>query len=108
MGDSLAAGVTPYHSIDKGYVDFLVNRYKQSQYEIKLDNYGVPGYRTTHIVNERLDPTNSKDGTLRESIKNAELITHGQYHRGLINHLLRQNTQQPVGTDYIIYKREKK
>jgi uncharacterized damage-inducible protein DinB len=30
---------------------------------------------------------------------------HGQYHRGQINLLLRQNAAQPTGTDYIIYKR---
>lgn len=30
---------------------------------------------------------------------------HGQYHRGQINLLLRQNAIQPIGTDYIIYKR---
>lgn len=75
LGDSLAAGVTPYHSINKGYADFLRDRYEQSQYDIKLINYGFPGYRTTHIVNELLNPTHSKYGPLRESIKNAELVT---------------------------------
>ncbi|MEW8987034.1 MAG: SGNH/GDSL hydrolase family protein [Bacillus sp. (in: firmicutes)] len=52
LGDSLAAGATPYSALDKGYVDFLVDRYEQSQYEVKLDNYGYPGYRTTHIISE--------------------------------------------------------
>lgn len=75
LGDSLAAGATPYSALDKGYVDFLVDRYEQSQYEVKLDNYGYPGYRTTHIISELLNPVNSKYGPLRESIKNAELIT---------------------------------
>lgn len=75
LGDSLAAGATPYRELDKGYVDFLVARYEQLQYEVKLDNYGVPGYRTTNIVNELLNPTNSKYALLRESIKNAELVT---------------------------------
>jgi lysophospholipase L1-like esterase len=75
LGDSLAAGATPYRELDKGYADFLVDRYEQSQYEITLNNYGVPGYRTTNIVSELLNSTNSKYGPLRESIKNAELIT---------------------------------
>jgi lysophospholipase L1-like esterase len=75
LGDSLAAGVTPYHSIDKGYADFLVNRFEQSKYDIQLDNYGYPGYKTTNIVNELLNPTNPKYGPLRESIKEAELVT---------------------------------
>jgi len=75
LGDSLAAGATPYHKLDKGYVDFLVDRYEQSQFDVKLDNYGYPGYRTTHIVSELLNPANSKYAPLRESIKNAELVT---------------------------------
>ncbi|SHS13916.1 GDSL-like Lipase/Acylhydrolase [Mycobacteroides abscessus subsp. abscessus] len=75
LGDSLAAGATPYRALDKGYVDFLVDRYEQSQYEITVDNYGFPGYKTTNIVNELFDPSNIKYGSLRESIKNAELVT---------------------------------
>ncbi len=75
LGDSLAAGATPYRALDKGYVHFLVDRYEQSQYEITVDNYGFPGYKTTNIVNELFDPSNIKYGSLRESIKNAELVT---------------------------------
>ncbi len=75
LGDSLAAGATPYHKLDKGYADFLVDRYEQSQYEITLDNYGVPGYRTTNIVSELLNPNNANYAELRNSIKNAELVT---------------------------------
>lgn len=93
LGDSLAVGVTPYHSIDRGYVDFLVDRYKQSQYDIKLDNYGYPGYQTTNIVNELLNPTNPKYGQLRESIKEAELVTIDIGANDLLTHLnnIKQN-----------------
>jgi lysophospholipase L1-like esterase len=75
LGDSLAAGRTPYGVDKDGYVDFLTSRFEQSQYNIKLDNYGVSGYRTTHIYNELFNPTNPKFASLRGSISDAELVT---------------------------------
>ncbi|WP_223701127.1 GDSL-type esterase/lipase family protein [Sutcliffiella deserti] len=75
LGDSLAAGRTPYGIDQDGYVDFLANRFEQSQYNVNLDNYGVSGYRTQHILDELFIPTNPKYDSLRESISNAELVT---------------------------------
>jgi lysophospholipase L1-like esterase len=75
LGDSLAAGRTPYGEHKDGYVNYLASRFEQSQYNIELDNYGVSGYRTTHIQNELLNPANPKYKDLRESIRNAELVT---------------------------------
>lgn len=75
LGDSLAAGRTPYGGHENGYVNYLANRFEQSQYNVELDNFGVSGYRTTHILNEILNPANVKYKSLRESIGNAELVT---------------------------------
>jgi lysophospholipase L1-like esterase len=75
LGDSLAAGRTPYGVDQDGYVDYLASRFEQSQYQVELDNYGVSGYRTTHIVNELFNPFNPKYASLRESIADAELVT---------------------------------
>jgi lysophospholipase L1-like esterase len=75
LGDSLAAGRTPYGEHKEGYVNYLTSRFEQSQYDIELDNYGVSGYRTTHILDELLNPDNPKYTSLRESIQNAELVT---------------------------------
>jgi lysophospholipase L1-like esterase len=75
LGDSLAAGITPYAEPDKGYVDYLVDRFEQSQYNVEVDNYGVSGYKTTHIFNELYDPTNGKYIEIQNSIKEAELVT---------------------------------
>lgn len=75
LGDSLAAGRTPYGEHKDGYVNYLASRFEQSQYDVELDNYGVSGYRTTHILNELLNPVNPKYKSLRESIQNAELVT---------------------------------
>lgn len=75
LGDSLAAGRTPYGEHKDGYVNYLASRFEQSQYDVELDNYGVSGYRTTHILNELLNPASPKNNSLRESIQNAELVT---------------------------------
>jgi bacillolysin len=75
LGDSLAAGQTPYHNHEKGYADYLVDRFNQSQYNVEFENYGVSGYRTTSIVTELYNPTNEKYGKIRKSISDAELVT---------------------------------
>ncbi|WP_043932431.1 GDSL-type esterase/lipase family protein [Bacillus sp. EB01] len=75
LGDSLAAGRTPYGEHKDGYVDYLSDRFVQSQYKIELDNYGVSGYRTTNILNELTNQANPKYNSLRASIKDAELVT---------------------------------
>jgi lysophospholipase L1-like esterase len=75
LGDSLAAGQTPIKSLDKGYVDFLASRFEQSQYNVELDNYGVSGHKITDILNELFNPTNTRYTSIRESIRNAELVT---------------------------------
>lgn len=37
----------------------------------------------------------------------AHVTTHGQYHRGQINRMLRQAGSEPVALDYIIWARER-
>ncbi|AYA76278.1 damage-inducible protein DinB [Bacillus sp. Y1] len=51
---------------------------------------------------------NSTGEEFHNSIRNilVHVALHGQYHRGQINLLLRQNDEEPVSTDYIIFKRE--
>jgi lysophospholipase L1-like esterase len=76
LGDSLAAGKTPYGTNhDKGFVDYLVDRFEQSQYNVEVDKYGVSGYTTTRILNELYNPTNGKYVELQKSIKESELVT---------------------------------
>jgi lysophospholipase L1-like esterase len=75
LGDSLAAGQTPYKELKDGYAHYLANRFAQSQYNVDLDNFGVPGHRTTNIVDELYNPSNPKYASLRKSIKDAELVT---------------------------------
>lgn len=75
LGDSLAAGITPDRKDDKGYPDYLAERFEQSQYNVQLDNYGVSGYKTTNMVDELYNPSNEKYEEVRDSIREAELVT---------------------------------
>ncbi|SHS13945.1 DinB family [Mycobacteroides abscessus subsp. abscessus] len=52
---------------------------------------------------------NSTGTEFQNSIRDilVHVALHGQYHRGQINLLLRQSEEEPIGTDYIIFKREK-
>ncbi|MCP3027118.1 GDSL-type esterase/lipase family protein [Halobacillus sp. A5] len=50
LGDSLAAGVTPYNQIGEGYPDYFVKRLKQSQYTVDYDNFAAPGADSTHLT----------------------------------------------------------
>jgi lysophospholipase L1-like esterase len=75
LGDSLAVGKTPNGPENKGYVDYITDRFEQSQYNIELNNYGVSGHRTTNILDELTNPENDKYDELNNSIIDAELVT---------------------------------
>lgn len=70
LGDSLAAGQTPYHQLDKSYADYLVKRFEQSQYSVSYNNFGVSRYTSENLKNDIL---NNKE--IQDKIKNANLIT---------------------------------
>lgn len=70
LGDSLAAGVTPYSKIGKGYPDFLAKRMEQSQYEVDFENFGFPGYTSNDVKRDVLT-----DPYLIGEIKTADMIT---------------------------------
>jgi len=70
LGDSLAAGQTPYGEIKSGYADFLFKRMEQSQYEVDFTNFGVPGYTSAQLLNGIL-----YDNAVKDEIKSADMIT---------------------------------
>jgi bacillolysin len=70
LGDSLAAGITPFGGIDKGYPVFLEERFEKSHYPITLKNLGTPSYTSEQLKADLLlNPTSQL------AIKNANLIT---------------------------------
>ncbi|NGQ96530.1 hypothetical protein G3578_15310 [Brevibacillus sp. SYP-B805] len=75
LGDSLAAGQTPYKEIDQGYTDFLADRLDTIGYLGSYLRYAVPGY-TTEDVLEDIKHDVEKGGTsIREALEDAEVIT---------------------------------
>lgn len=76
LGDSLAAGQTPYPQEDgratfeKGYVGYLVDYLQQQNDRVYLNNYGHSGYTTSDILTEIQTIPEQ-----REAIKQANVIT---------------------------------
>lgn len=70
LGDSLAAGQTPYGEMGFGYADFLKERMEQSQYEVDFTNFGVSGYTSFHLLRDVL-----LDVNVRNEIQSADMVT---------------------------------
>ncbi|WP_101841993.1 GDSL-type esterase/lipase family protein [Halobacillus sp. Marseille-P3879] len=50
LGDSLAAGITPYNESGTGYPDYFVERLRQSQYTVDYSNFAFPGDTSTDLT----------------------------------------------------------
>ncbi|CAH2714722.1 hypothetical protein BACCIP111895_01898 [Neobacillus rhizosphaerae] len=53
LGDSLAAGMTPYgedREGDLGYPDYIAQNFKKSYQLLDFDNFGVSGYTTVDLI----------------------------------------------------------
>lgn len=71
LGDSLAAGQTPYGVVDYGYADYIADSFVKGKYRLAdFDNFGVPGYTSDKLKN---DVVNS--AKIRKEIKEATHIT---------------------------------
>ncbi|KIL45326.1 GDSL-type esterase/lipase family protein [Jeotgalibacillus soli] len=70
LGDSVAAGVTPYQSMDAGYTDIIAHKLAQEDLLIHFSkDFAVPGFSTTNIL-ELLE-----NEQVRQGIEQATLIT---------------------------------
>lgn len=78
----------------------LVNQ--NYQYFIRLLS-GICATNLDNIVTYK----NSKGTEFKHSLRDIliHVVLHGQYHRGQINQRLRADGFEPVGLDYIIFKR---
>jgi lysophospholipase L1-like esterase len=70
LGDSLAAGFSPYNVDGIGYPEYIVKRFEQSQYSVEFQNYGVGGFTSEHLKNLILS-----DQDKQAEIATADLIT---------------------------------
>lgn len=93
LGDSLAAGWTPYGKKGPGYGEFLEDRFEQSQYTVDFDNYGVPGYTSSQLIKQL-----SEVESVREAVRQAEIITIDIGANDLLRALKTDNTAQALVT----------
>jgi lysophospholipase L1-like esterase len=76
LGNSLAAGQTPYREIDDGYTDFLADKLDRIGYLKSYSNrFAVPGYTTEDVLEDIQDDVEKDGESIRESIEEAEIIT---------------------------------
>lgn len=54
LGDSLAAGQTPYKEDGLGYPDYIAESFGKSYQLLDFDNFGVSGYTSVDVVNDIL------------------------------------------------------
>lgn len=77
LGDSLAAGYLNDKTGGKGYPEFIKEGIESgSSYLVDLQNFGVGGYKSTHVMDELVNPKNPKYQQVREAIKQADIITY--------------------------------
>ncbi len=85
LGDSLAAGISPYNELGKSYADFLAEAiYAKGDLKSFNKGFSYPGYKTTDVLNDIQQNVTKdilgigsaeKSAKLQQSIKEAELIT---------------------------------
>nr|WP_066301388.1 SGNH/GDSL hydrolase family protein [Bacillus sp. FJAT-29937] len=53
LGDSLAAGLSPFGEIGKGYTDFIAENFQSAEVlQTFVRDYAVPGYTTTNVLED--------------------------------------------------------
>jgi lysophospholipase L1-like esterase len=97
LGDSLAAGQTPYKEIDKGYTDFLADRLDTIGYLGSYLRYAVPGYTTEDVLEDIKHDVEKGGKSIREAIEDAEMITLDAGANDLLHELT--ITDKGVSTD---------
>jgi len=105
LGDSLAAGTTPYNKISDGYTDFLSNKLKEMGVLSSFNkSFAVPGYTTTDVLKDIQDNVSKQDSTgeninIQTAIKQAEIITLDAGANDLLTQLVIDKTTGKVSYD---------
>ncbi len=80
LGDSLAAGQTPYNTIDKSYGDYVSEYLKDKEVlEFYTKDFAQSGYRSTDLLNDLEDnkeiEVDGKKITIKNALIKADLVT---------------------------------
>ncbi|MFG6496189.1 GDSL-type esterase/lipase family protein [Fictibacillus sp. UD] len=74
LGDSLAAGITPYKSIGPGYPHYLTELLK-SQGNVNPSYFGVPGYTSSDVIQDLTDPSRPNHNPMKKALRKAHIVT---------------------------------
>ncbi|HWO98904.1 MAG TPA: S-layer homology domain-containing protein [Bacillus sp. (in: firmicutes)] len=76
LGDSLAAGQTPYRQWDRGYADYIADYLdKQGHLGTFTKEFAVSGYTSSDLLHDIETNKAGKSSTIQEAIVNADMIT---------------------------------
>lgn len=76
LGNSLAAGQTPYKEIDKGYPDYIAEKLDELGFlQDFTDSFAVPGYTSADVLEDMENDVEIDDVSIQKFIKKAEIIT---------------------------------
>ncbi|QOR66347.1 SGNH/GDSL hydrolase family protein [Cytobacillus suaedae] len=77
LGDSLAAGRTPFGENAKGYPDFIAEKFEEAgALNLFVRDYAVNGYTTQHVLDDlKNNVTKGDKGSIQEVLKQATHIT---------------------------------
>ncbi|MFC3882201.1 S-layer homology domain-containing protein [Bacillus songklensis] len=76
LGDSLAAGQTPYKKWENGYADYIAHfLYKKKQLASYTKEFAVSGYTSGDLLKDIETNKQRKTATIQEEIATADIIT---------------------------------
>jgi lysophospholipase L1-like esterase len=102
LGDSLAAGLTPKHTIDKSYSDFIAEKLEAKGLIGDFNKFGVTGYTTKDVLTA-IDPANQENSQRVMALSKAEIVTLDVGANDLLN-IIPQLTANPIQASTIIQK----
>jgi lysophospholipase L1-like esterase len=71
LGDSIAAGHTPYGTVDRSYADYLKDYLERYQNQVvEYHNFAVTGYTSEQLKNDILN-----NESVRQQIREATIVT---------------------------------
>jgi lysophospholipase L1-like esterase len=80
LGDSLAAGQTPYRNVGYGYADYVAENLKsKNKLAFYTKQFAVSGYRTTDLIHDintnKKIKVDNKEITIKHALAEADVIT---------------------------------
>jgi len=75
LGDSLAAGQTPYQTIGLGYTDLIADSFEHSQPTKFTKAFAVPGYTSKDVLYDIINNRTIGENSIQNVIREAHVLT---------------------------------